>query len=105
MGNTHDRPRARAGGIFAAAKYNTAACLYKTVQKYTKQVVNSAEMEAAEVIDNWSDIESAVSSDESDEREESEESEDSQASEEESEDSSTDDQDTPDTWTEVTGNV
>ena len=70
--------------------------------KCTKQVVNSAEMDAEEAIDNWSDIESAVSSDESDEREESE---DSQVSEEESEGSSTDDQDTPDTLTEVTGNV
>ena len=70
--------------------------------KCTKQVVNSEEMDADEVIDNWSDIESAVSSDESDEREESE---DSQESTEESEDSVTDDEDTPDSWTEVTGNV
>ena len=59
-------------------------------------------MDADEVIDNWSDIESAVSSDESDEREESE---DSQESREESEDSGTDDEDTPDSWKEVTGNV
>lgn len=68
-------------------------------------VVNSGEMDAEEVIDNWSDIESAVSSDESDVREESEESEYSQESAEESEDSGTDDQDSADSWREVTGNV
>ena len=81
---------ARAGGIFAAAKYKTAACHYKCI-------VNAKDMDADTVLDNWSDIESDESDVSSEGDEESEE------SVEESEESSDDEEDTLDSWKEVPG--
>ena len=59
--------RARLRAAFLRLQNTIQLGVYTRQYKCTKQVVNSGEMDADEVIDNWSDIESAVSSDQSDE--------------------------------------